>query len=386
MDFEDRFGRALREAGQQYAIGAAEPLLERSLRRGRTLRGRRIAYAVVGSATAVAVAVAGTALSSPAPSAVTRPTVVSPSVSGAQIVSLLESMLPPGKVTATRGTGVGGGRPASVTPTADLVFNDGHGAAWLAITFSRASKSKLPTCSTGAKSATVLSCSESVLPNGSTVMALKENFGGSVLLWSVWLVTRNGDRAGIQETNSATGNPSSKVSRAAPPLSTAQLSAIVADSAWSPVFTALRAPAGSAGQPTQAQVTAIARQLQPAGTEFVAQNGATTFLVSRNGVVSNDMIGTRLSIAVQRWPAQARSEIRPDAFASATRLPDGTLMTTDQSAPTSSIRVWRISVLKPDGTLVELNEQATSRVGTTVHPALSMDELKTIALSPLWSR
>ena len=391
MDFEDQFGRALREAGQHYTIRAAEPLLERSLRRGRTLRGRRIACAIVGSATAVAVAFAGTALSSRASSTATRPAVVGSSVSGAQIVSLLESMLPPGKATGAHGTGVGGGRPASATPTAGLVYDDGYGAASLSMDFSRVSKSKLPTCTTGGKSSTVLSCNESVLPNGSTVMALKETFGGSVLLWSVWLINRNGDRVEIQETNSATGMPNSKISRATPPLSTEQLSAIVADSAWSPVFTALHAPAGSDGQPTPAQVSAITKQLQPAGVEFVAtvnskQEGTATVRVNRHGVVSNDLIGTSLSITVQRWPGQARSEAWPGAFDSATHLADGTVMTTDQAAPASSLRQWRVTMLKPDGTLVALVEQTTAQVGTTAHPALSMDELKTIALSPLWGR
>jgi hypothetical protein len=401
MDFEEQFGRALREAGQSYTLDA-QPLLARSLRRGLALRARRLTYAVLGSATALALVVTGTALTS-APSTADRPAASGVagtriSVSGARIVSLLEGMLPPGTTSGAWGIGSGGGRPYLEVPSAQLVYDDGHGAGHLELGFARMNNSDVLAWSTcPAKTPPMMiSCHQTKLKNGSIVAVEKSTFGGSVLLWTATLVTRGGDRVWLDETNSATGDPSSPVTRAEPPLSSEQLSAIVENSAWSPVFAAVRA-ARPDGQPSQAQVIAIARRLQPPGVRFggndaMNQEGNAAFMVTRSGGAGADPRSSQsLSLSVQHWPADARAEVRVRDFASATALPDGTLMVIRQNIQPPQRGVtsgtWAVVVLRPDGTVVRLLLDGTPATGTAAStPAIPLDELKSMAMSPLWTR
>lgn len=399
MDFEDQFAQALREAGQTYEI-ETPPLYARGLRRGRTLRVRRVAAAVLGSATALALVATGTALSVGAlDGSGTRPTAIGgtpsvssgPSVSGAQILDLLTGLLPAGKVSQEQANGAGAGRPVLAPASAQLVYDDGHGAAQLQLAVIPVNdKNALgtSTCPSGSETEPAgVTCKQVTLADGSTVAVQTEPLG-KVRLWTATLVTRSGDRVWLDETNSEL--PDGPVTRAAPPLSAAQLSAVVEDSGWNQVFTAVRYSLSHPdGQPSQAQVIAAAGRARPAGVTFGAnvaenQEGSAAFSLG-NG-------WGRLSLNVQYWPAQARSEITGEDFASATRLPDGTLMATEQQTqsvgvPASRAVMWRVKVLRPDGTMVEVTENSMGLPGSSkVTVSMTMAQLKAFAMNSAWTQ
>jgi len=394
MDFEGQFGKTMVEAGQSNDI-EIQPLIDRGLRRGRALRARRVVGAAVGAAVVVALIPIGadqlTGLSStprPASSATTASS-GRPSISGTQILGLLKGLLPPGSTSQQQAIGAGGGRPYDSSPRAQLVYDDGHGKAMIQLSSSQKDDTEVlgPTaCPTGNPSY-IVSCRQTKLGDGSTLMVNEETIGKSGLVWTASLVTGAGDQISLQEFNTATGQPGATVTRATPALTTAQLSAIVESTAWSPLFAAERAALPD-GQPTQAQVMATARKLQPSGATFggndaMNQEGTASFPIIKGTNRQSSLI-----INVQYWPVNAGDEVRQQSFpqSSSTTLPDGTLIVTDQR-PGNPMTVWDVQILRPDGTDVSLSEQCMHMPNTAVEsPALSMAQLKTIALSPVWDR
>lgn len=395
MDFESQFGKTLVKAGQSNDI-EIQPLIDRGLRRGRTLRGRRIIGTAVGSAAVVALIATGTVQLtglSRTPRPVAAPTATSPakpSISGSQILGLLKGMLPPGPTTQLQGTGAGGGRPYDAPPRAQLVYNDGHGAALIQLSSAQTDDSDVigggTACPVG-KDPYVANCRQTTLGNGSKVTVEDETFGKSDLVRTATLVTRAGDQIWLQEYNSTTGQPSAPITRAAPPLSYAQLSAIVENSAWSQLFAAERAALPD-GQPTQAQVIATARKLQPSsvtfgGNDAMNQEGSVGFPITK-GITETQ---SSLQIRVQYWPLHSGDVPGPqDPSLSSTTLPDGTRIFTDQR-PGNPMTVWDVQVVRPDGTDISLSEQCMHMPYTADQtPALSMAQLQAIALSPAWDR
>ena len=285
--------------------------------------------------------------------------------------------------------GAGGGRPYTQPASAQVVYDDGHGAAHLALSITLGDGDSQPGSSCPLKRpASLLSCKESKLANGSTVMVAESALGSARhLRWTATLTTRNYDQIIFDEVNSTSEAQSSPVTRATPPLSAAQLSAIVSDSAWSQVLAGLR-PTRPDGQPSQAQVIALAKQLQPTGFRFgsnTAENneGEAEFPVTKDGEDGNS--GTQLMVEVQHWPAGTYDEVRAQDFASATRLSDGTLLLVAH-LPTSPVPLLQVSVLRPDGTVVRLAEPALGRGKDESSLVLPLAQLKAMAQNPLWTR
>ncbi len=393
MDFESQFGRALGDAGHSNDI-EIQPLIDRGLRRGRIIRGRRIVGAAVGAAAVAALipigAVQLTGQSSTRPASVaTATSSARPTMSGTQILGLLKGMLPPGDVSEQQANGVGGGRPYDTPASARLVYDDGHGPALLQLSSARKDDTEVvgaTSCPTG-KPSYIVSCHETTRSDGSTLMVNEETFGKSNLGWTASLATRAGDRIWLQEFNTTTEQPGSPITRAKPPLTTTQLSAIVENSAWSPLFAAERAALPD-GQPTQAQVIATARKLQPHGVTFGSNNAANQEGTANLPVIKGTNKESSLNIRVQYWPVKAGDEVKQQSFPqpSTTTLPNGTLIVTNQRSGTT-LTVWDVQILAPDGTDVSLSEQCMHFPNTAAErPALSMAQLKTIALSPAWDR
>ena len=387
MDFEEQFSQALRNAGKKYDI-EAQPLLALGIRRGRVLRGRRIAGNAAGGVLAVALIAAGTAALASGPPDGARPvadvTWSKNSISGAQVADLLESMLPAGRTTQARGVGVGGGRPTTTGLYAQVIFDDGHGAAQVQIQVVPAGSEAGLGTTCPKDLAPGVTCQQTELPNGSRVEFAKSPFGGKDLLWRTILETRSGDLVSLSESNTLTaGQPSSPITRATPPLSFAQMSDIVENGIWSRALAVVHA-AKSYGQPSSAQILAIAKQLQPAGVRF----GGTPSAGQEGQAVVSVGPRTSLTIEVQHWPGQSRSEVTAPEFASAAKLPDGTLITTNEINDSGPINMlfWRVDVLRPDGTLVGLILQSNSQGTGPAHAELSMAQLKAIAMSPKWVR
>ncbi|MEY9962542.1 hypothetical protein ABIA33_000568 [Streptacidiphilus sp. MAP12-16] len=393
-EFEDRIGQAFRRAGQGYDI-EPQPLLARGLRRGHSLRRRRVGYTVVGTVAALALVGGVPALffgRTDGPKQVAVTTGGSPSFSGQQILDLLKRALPPGQISQAWAKGAGGGRPADFGVQAHLIFDDGHGAASLDL-------GSAPTSNGNVLAATTCSpdnppvggtCEQTTLADGSTVAIEKISYGGSAgkpasLQWNVSLVTRKGEHLWLDENNSTVGGPGAKTTRSAPPLSAAQLTALVEDRDWSRLFAALRT-ARPDHQPSQAQVLATLRQVLPPG---VHPGGNNAMNQEGSAAVPVNALGSdQLSVNVQRWPGDARSEIAAANFAGANRLADGTLTAVDHrpARPDAGIATWEVRVLRPDGTMVSLTEeQMEPGRPTAAGPTLSLDQLKAMAMSPKWT-
>lgn len=402
MDFEDRFGQALRDAGQGYHFDpvTSQPLLQRALRRGRGKQTRRIAAAFLGAGVATALAVGGLSLSASSAPGPSREVSSSQGVSGQHILDLLEGMLPHGTVSRATAVGAGGGRPRMEPPRATLVYDDGHGAGQVSLTFTQTGEKDVlgfGTCSTPPPKG--FTCTIRKLPDRSVLSFATEPFGGKVRLWTATLVTDRGDVLTAQELNNPSGLPSDQATRPAPPLTEQQLTGIVADPAWTPVMHAARvAQKAKDGQPTQAEVLAVARSLRPAGVQFgwneaTNQEGSAGFQVRVAGRPAGQFSDLTLSVA--RWPGEARSEEAALFPAGTTRLPDGTLLYVYQEKQTSRTTTpssdQRVRVLRPDGVVVYLvlDNSATGTGHGKVPdpmPALTVDQLRTMAMSPLWEK
>ncbi len=400
MDFEERISRALNEAGHSYDLDAP-PLLDRGLRRGYALRRRRrVAFQVTGAALALAVIGTGAAALSPTPmfgrtgptTTTSTPTATDGSpVSGQQILDLLEGALPSGQVSQARAVGAGGGRPAFEIPSAQFLYDDGHGPALFQFGSATVGNKDVLApdgCpSPGTKNST---CQQSRLPNGSTVTFAQHNYDkktgpAASLQWTATLVTPKGDRVWIDEFNSPTGSFTGGT-RARPPLNSAQLTALVKDPDWSGLFAAIRTSKPD-GQPSAAQVIATARKLMPTGSVYQSigssQESFASFFLDKQSFT--------FDFTVERWPAEARDEVVADQFSGATTLPDGTLLRVQPAgSPTTMTtkQAWQVRALLPDGTSVLVAESYLGlrpNPSPSVVPLLSVAQLKAIVQSPEWT-
>ncbi|NUP39576.1 MAG: hypothetical protein HOY76_21825 [Streptomyces sp.] len=387
MHIEDRLGHALGQAAEGCTL-EAQPLMDRGLRRGLQLRRRRRITAAAGTALAVGLIGTGigygvTALPGPAPTtpAPAHPDGNGTAMSGQEILTLLKSLLPPGRVTQEQAIGAGGGRPAMGPATASLVFDDGHGPARFELGAARTNNKDVlasERCPTPpSKHGT---CSETRLRDGSVVSVFKTSFNGKsgtagTLQWDGTIVTPAGDRLWLDEYNYGTAGFPASGTRPAPPLTPAQLITVVSDKGWNRLFAAIRY-AMPDHQLTGKQVFAKTLPLLPPGMHTGGagsnQEGIAGLELDRGPYL--------LDVNVTRWPgAAARSEIAAQYYAHAQKLPDGTLLLVDTRTDHN-----RVYALHPNGVSVQLMVNSSLRTNTTP-PPLSVAQLKAIALDKTWN-
>ncbi len=77
----------------------------------------------------------------------------------------------------------------------------------------------------------------------------------------------------------------------------------------------------------------------------------------------------------------------------AERFPDGTAVLVDRGQWIGGVTHWKVTVLRPDGRQIEVDEVNTSRIDpsgktgpTRPEPPLTIDQMRGIALSPHWNR
>lgn len=75
------------------------------------------------------------------------------------------------------------------------------------------------------------------------------------------------------------------------------------------------------------------------------------------------------------------------------RFPDGTAVLVEQGQWIGGVTHWKVTVLRPDGRQIEVDEVNTNRIDpsgktgpTRPEPPLTIDQIRGIALSPHWSR
>ncbi|MEU6286274.1 hypothetical protein [Streptomyces sp. NPDC046988] len=403
--FEDRLSAALRDAGDGFETDRGA-LVTAGRVRGRRARLRR-RTAVVGGVAGVALAGVGGALvlpadepAGPARSSVSSngaPTAATTAYSGDDLLRELKAQLPKGVTSQeeARGTHDRSG------PTAALVFDDSAGAAAISLGVERLRPGSDQVRDLGKcpdKNLTDYDdCVTDRLADGSLLRLYRgyeyPDRRAETKLWTADLVTAEGHHVTLSEWNSP-AQKGAPVSRDEPPLTTAQLRGIVTAGVWREVADAIpesRKPSAtpSAEQPRAASgkaVTDTLARLLPEKLDVVARGGQESEYAY---VVVDDGRGASLvQINVQHGMDKVAGELYGDGET----LPDGTRVATRQSPGEkggSGVVMWTADTLRagPEGFRVvvsafntgDQNEDATRNA-----PALTMEQLRKIALSEEW--
>ncbi|KJY33000.1 hypothetical protein [Streptomyces sp. NRRL S-495] len=417
--FEDDLLHAMARTGEGFGPHGPAGLAARGLARGRRRWRRRSAAAAVGGAAALALVGTGAvyltdgspAASRPAPAASGAPdsggtasptpgsspsTSAGPAraagVSGEEVLAAFRALLPEGRVSNASAAGTdfqdrpgGGGSPGAA-----LVLDDGRGGAHITISIARLAEDDPRRKDAGCPDKKYVpydACTESTLPDGGRLTVFQgyeyPDRRVATKRWFATLLGKDGRLIELNEWN-AVSQKGGPVSRATPPLTPEQLKAVVVDTAWDRVVTALAEPVpvrpGGAGKEyTQEEILAITAGLLPAGlkqTETGGQPGFADFVV-------NDGKGKSLvEINVQDW---SKDPSGGGIFGGAETLPDGTRVVV-RKQPGKLVR-WTVDTLRPDGLRVVVsasNSGSQVTAATRTNPALTVEQLRTIALAPDW--
>ncbi|MFI5854548.1 hypothetical protein [Streptomyces parvulus] len=403
--FEDRLSAALRDAGDGFETDRGALVAAGRVRGRRALLRRRTA--VVGGVAGVALAGVGGALVLPAdePAGPTRssvaaggtPTAATAAYSGDDLLRELKARLPKGVTRQEEARGTHD-RPG---PTATLVFDDSAGAAAISLGVERLRPGsdrirdvvKCPDQNLTAYD----ECVTDRLADGSLLRLYRgyeyPDRRADTRFWSADLVTAEGHHVTLSEWNSP-AQKGAPVSRDEPPLTTAQLREIVGADVWRQVADAIPEPrkpsaAPSAERPRAASGKAVAdtlARLLPRKLNVVARGAQESEYAY---VVVDDGRGASLvQVNVQHGMADVAGEL----YAGGETLPDGTRVATRQSPGEkggSGVVMWTADTLRagPDGFRVVISAFNTgdqNKDATRDAPALTMDQLRKIALSEEW--
>ncbi|MET9772978.1 hypothetical protein ABZ023_01775 [Streptomyces sp. NPDC006367] len=427
--FEGRLTAVLRETGDSFDADRAA-LAAGGQARGRRARLRRRA-GVLGGAAGIALVGVGGALVLPGgddsagtrhrsaaamPNATSASPSSAPAFSGDDLVRALKELLPEGEVSQESGRGVGqgvgdGSGPMGA-PGAHLVFDDGKGAGAVDVSVGRVEPGspaarEMTTCpdrTLGAYDA----CTTSRLADGS-VLKLFQGYEYpdrrvDTKWWSAQLVTPRGQHVTAGAWNSS-AEKGAALTREQPPLTLAQLQKIATADVWRRVADAIpedpkaaagkaggkktapgSAKAGRASEASGAGITEALRRLLPEGVDVVAKSGQD---MGYAALVVDDGKGRSL-VQVNVQP-DMRS-VTQELYGDAEKLPDGTLVTTSQKPGEKSgegVVMRTADTMRADGLRVVVsafNSEAQDKDATRDVPALSVEQLKEIALSPEWAR
>ncbi|MEV4944177.1 hypothetical protein [Streptomyces sp. NPDC053755] len=419
-EFEERLGEALRHTGDGFAADDRHELATGGLRRGRRRVARRRAALVTGSVLAFALVgvggvygggllgsgdgtVEGTATvgaSKPTAAGAESPAERKPyeaRIPVEDIAAVVKANTPAGTWTFQGLEGTG----QSVTG----VYDDGRGKAGFSLGLYRAGN-------TGEAGSDQVECPDKTyvpydhcvseqLPNGSRLMVFQgyeyPDKRVETKSWRAVLLTKDGILIDASEWNAAT-QKDSPITREDPPFDAAQLKTLVTAPAWLPLIKQLppdrkAAPADEAdpGTPPPAaelgkgEIQAILDALLPEKLRVVGRGGDVGF----GYVVVNDGDGKSL---VQINVQPRMGDVAGELFGSGdvTTLPDGRkVKLTQQPGEKGGAGVvwWTADTITPDGFRVVVsafNTGAQHEAATRAEPALTMEQLKTIALSPKW--
>ncbi|MFE9439473.1 hypothetical protein ACFYO2_10755 [Streptomyces sp. NPDC006602] len=406
--FEDRLGAALRQAGHTFDPDGAA-LAAAGQTRGRRLRLRRRA-AVVGGAASLALVGVGGALVLPGDgsaepeqrsvatgsTATPSPTATPLPMSRADMIRTFQELLPEGQFSDADARGT----DAKPAPYARVVFDDGKGAAMISMSLDRIEPGSDQAREIGQCPDKVFivydSCSTSRLADGSLFRVVQgyeyPDRRVDTKMWTADLVTPGGQYVTVSEWNAA-AEKDAPISRPNPPLSNAQLKELVSAEVWRQVVDAMPAdsrqpdpsPTGKAPVDGNAIGQTLAGLL-PEGLDVVAKSGEDTEYAY---VVVDDGKGRSfVQINVQ---ADMR-DVAGDLYgAGSETLPDGTRVTIRQGPGDdkvgSGVVMWTADTMRKDGMRVVISafnaaDQHSDASRST--PALTIEQLRAIALSPKW--
>ncbi|GGR12448.1 hypothetical protein [Streptomyces roseolus] len=435
-EFLGDFGSALRATGEGFPVDSRPELVSGGLARGRRRLLRR-RLAVTGGALALAAIGAGGVYAG----SVVTPAEQAGKASAAAPPQGGGTTTPENRGTATPDSGEFAGespKPAEAEiPLAEIAdvlkahtpagnwrfdsldgtgqalggyFDDGRGEAAVGVTLSRAGRTPdagvdMVTCPEKAY-VPYDDCEPGRLGDGSRWMVFQgyeyPDKREETKNWRATLLTKDGFLVDVNEYN-APAEKGAEISRENPPFSAAQLKALVTAEAWRPLLKQIpplpTAPAkpgkvGAPGKVRQAPpqitgngVSATLRALLPKGLTVVDKGGEGEFAF----VVVDDGKGKSL---VQVNVQYGMDEVAGRLFGSGdvTTLPDGRkVKLTRQPGEKGGEGVvwWTADTMTKDGFRVVVsafNTGAQHEAATRAEPALTLEQLKTIALDPKWAK
>ncbi|MET9183765.1 hypothetical protein [Streptomyces tendae] len=410
--FEDRLGAALRDAGDGFEADRAALVTAGRVRGRRALLRRRTA--VVGGVAGVALAGVGGALVLPtddpagpdrsSAASVGTPngkaTAAATAFSGDDLLRELKGLLPRG----TYGEESARGSDHQLGPAAQLVYDDGAGAGAIAMGFARvepgSARVRELTACPDHNVTPYDDCSSDRLPDGS-LLKLYQGYEYPDLrvdtkLWTADLVTAEGQHVSVSEWNSP-AEKGAPVSRDEPPLSTERLRELVTAGVWREVVDAIpkspKPPRSAAPRTERPEVSGKSvgdtlAALLPGKLDVVARGGQESEYAY---VVVDDGRGRSLvQINVQYGMADVAGQL----YADGETLPDGTRVATRQGPGEkagSGVVMWTVDTLRPGPAgfrvvISAFNTGDQNKDATRDAPALSMEQLRKIALSGEWDR
>ncbi|HET6858858.1 MAG TPA: hypothetical protein VFH94_17430 [Streptomyces sp.] len=421
--FEDELGEALRRTGDTFTTDRRAALVDAGEARGRRSLRRRRTAAVTGSVAALALVGLGGAYGGgllgggPADRNGTaavaseagpeRPTSKGASgdhqVSGDELVKTFESLLPAGtKLTEPEARGADG----PVTPSVSGVLDDGKGRAAITLSLNRVdpaheSSRQQVECPDEAL-VPHDACTTDELPDGSVLMTFQgyeyPDRRVDTKSWRAVLLSREGFLVDVSEWNAPTQKDSA-TTRPTPPLSTDELRSLATSEKWHKALGELPPPdetgipggPGADGeQPEEMDETTIRTTLTallPKGLKVRPGKGQSGYTF----VVVDDGRGrSQVEINVQPNMADAVGALTGDGDVST--LPDGTtviLRKSDGDKDVAGAVVWTADTIRKNGLRVAvsaLNAPGPHAPPTRANPALTMQQLKTIALSERWAK
>ncbi|MEV7519509.1 hypothetical protein [Streptomyces sp. NPDC091371] len=418
MPFEDELGEALRRAGDGFTTDRYA-LVEAGEQRGRRLVARRRAGVIGGSVLSLALigaagAYTGGLLDGSGPG---RTDVAAPvplpngqsgkgtgapdgktsgggtgSVTGEQLLAVFKELLPGGKLTNTDARGT-----ADPSPAVSGVYDDGRGKAAIMLGLSRVDPN-------GSDARQLTECADKNLVEYDDCTTEQLTDGSKLLIeqgyeypdrrvdtkaWRAVLVTPQGFKVTASEWNAAR-EKGAGISRPTPPLTPAQLKALVTSVKWHPALNDLPAadkekatrPEGPVGLPDLKGLQALERLVINYEIPVVSKGGENGF----GYVVLDDGKGkslVQLNIAKDSGASDFKANAAP--------LADGTQVNIAQG-PTEKgkgVVQWTADTLRKNGlrvTVTAYNTANQSGAATRETPALTLDQLKELATAPGWNR
>ncbi|MFG2377020.1 hypothetical protein ACGFY9_36840 [Streptomyces sp. NPDC048504] len=404
--FEERLAAGLHDAGNAFETDRAALATAGALKGRRSLLRRRNAAVMSGAAGIALVGVGGALLlpsGSPGTQA-SRATSTSASatssapapVSGEALFRVLTLLVGDGAYSKVEARGTDEG----LSPYVHVVFDDGKGKSAVELSLGRVEPGSDEARQTTTCPAKVFThydaCRTSRLADGSVVMVLQgyeyPDRRVDTKLWSAELVTPQGQHVGISEWNAA-AEKDAPITRSQPPLSPAQLRKVAADTAWRDAIDAMPVDPNSPVTPpspssTEAtvSVTSTLRTLLPKGLTL-SEAGDTEDSEFGYVVVDDGKGRTLVQVNVQA----DMSDVEGQLFGSdAEVLSDGTKVAEHQGPGEkggSGVVMWTVDTIRTDGRRVVIsafNSGAQDTTATRKSPALTMKQLREIALSPKW--
>lgn len=420
MPFEDELGEALRRTGEGFTAEGRD-LVGAGERRGRRMVARRraamaggsaLALALIGTAGAYANGLlgpggggggGGNVASSPEPPALgplvrqgqATSRVGSGAVSADQLVGVLKQLMPQGTLSDVEARGT----DHEMGPVVTGVFDDGEGKSRIGFSLNRvdpkgetaADMLKCPSRTTTKYD----TCTSEKLPDGSQLFLYKgyvfPDHRANVKSWRAIVVTPQGFLVDASEENAAT-EKDSPVTRPTPPLTLAQLQALVTSPLWHPALNDLPAAGQSEPGPAPRQgakaVDILAELLRTDGIPVVRRDEEGR---DRGYLVLDEGKGTSLVTLEIQLDDPEEPGRWADLFASAETLPDGTKILTRQGGGDKDVPgmvEWSAEALRPNGTRLivsAVNAETQSSAVTRKEPVLPLQRLKELVTSPKWA-